>query len=176
MTTEQQQIIDSLISEFTRINQSKGTSTKFNLIDTSVLDAKTKEINEFKANEKLDIDYWKRVADTECKRIVQMLKEDMPNNCIQQYGDNNNYYPDSSILLRHNAETSTHSDSCADIHIVVDRGGYVEDSYGNRYSRGTKLQYRVSPSKESSSTYYDTIEEAILSLTFLERVRTHIIR
>lgn len=157
MNAKQQEIINSLIAEFNRIETSSIKNNSFNLIDLESLKDKTWEIDWYKKVENEDIKAWKKIATEEAHRLVELFKQDLPTACVK-------FCDGSSLFI-----SNTNSKNRINIHVHVIRDKDVEDSYGNCYSRGKALSYGVFERR------YRTIEDLVQNKDFLELIRTKII-
>lgn len=171
MKANQQRIIDALVNEMTRIEAMHTPRTSFKLINVDALNDKTNEIEMYKAREKAEMEAWEELAQEEARRLVKLFKADLPNACIQKYGDGNTYYDLPSLVIRRNERTSTHPDSCVNIEVTIVKYDDVKDSFGNYYRRGVRLNYRFNYGNER----YDTIEDLVSQRDFLESIRNKVL-
>jgi hypothetical protein len=170
LTNNQQELLSQLINEFNRMNESKKTSTGFNLIDINPLAKINQEIKEFNQLADADCIAWNNLANQEAQRIVDLLKQDLQGYCVQKYGKENGHYDLPSILIRHDEKTSTHCNSCVTINVEIEhQTKYIHDTPRNF---GVKLYY---VSTYGGTRYY-TIEEAISDATFQRKLRNVVIR
>lgn len=171
MTTNQKQIIDALVNEFNRIESMHKPSTTFSLINADVLNEKTNEIRKYELNEIADSEAWNKIANEEAMRLVNLFKSDLPTASVQKYGRENGHYDAPSILIRRNESTSTHNESCVNVEVKTVKQRDVEDSFGNRYNRGVKLNYSFNYGDER----FETIEELVANKCFLESIRKKVL-
>ena len=171
MKANQQRIIDALVNEMTRIEGMHTPRTSFNLINLDALNDKTNEIKMYKAREVAEMEAWEELAQEEARRLVKLFKADLPNACVQKYGDGNTYYDLPSLVIRRNERTSTHPESCVNVEVTIVKCEDVKDSFGNHYRRGVKLNYRYNYLGER----YDTIEELASEPHFLELIRNRVL-
>jgi hypothetical protein len=171
MTTNQQQIVNSLIAEFNRIEAEHKPKTTFNLINLDALNDKTNEIARYKAEEKANLESWDKMANDEARRLVKLFQEDLPTASVQKYGKENYHYDLPSVLIRRNENTSTHHESCVSVQVFVVKVNDVADSFGNRYERGVQLKYRFSYGCDS----FNSIEELVSNKLFLEELRLKVL-
>ena len=177
MTNNQQQIINSLISEFDRMNQSNNANNGFNLIDIKPLKTKTTTQKEWLDLQTADEIAWEKLANEECYRIIDLLKQDIPNACIQKYGAENGFGDYSTILIRKTSQCSTHYDCAVRLEVKVDKV-YKMDEHGKYYKFGDCLKYRPYPNIFASyqqNDTYKTLEEAVSDKAFLEAIRTRVL-
>ena len=171
MTTNQQQIVNSLIAEFNRIEAEHKPKTTFNLINLDALNDKTNEIARYKAEEKANLESWDKMANDEAKRLVKLFQEDLPTASVQKYGKENGYHDLPIVLIRRNENTSTHPDSQVSVSVIISKAIDVRDSFGNAYERGAQLKYRFSYGGES----FNSIEELVSNKLFLEELRLKVL-
>jgi hypothetical protein len=155
MTTRQQQIIDSLVSEFNKLQPIMGKG--FNLINIQPLMEKNAAIEQVRLEEELSYESWIAASQIEARRIVELLSDDLPTLDVSVWGG---------------------EDRCIQIHqygrdsIII----YVEikskdiknedlDVYVRHY---LNLQYRTNLHSDFKS---DSIEEVLSQPWFLERLR-----
>jgi len=171
MTTNQKQIIDALVNEFNRIESMHKPSTTFSLINADVLNEKTNEIRQHELNEIADSEAWDKIANEEARRLVNLFKSDLPTASVQKYGRENGHYDLPSVLIRRNESTSTHNESSVTVGVTIVKQRDVEDSFGNRYNRGVKLNYRFNYGDEG----FETIEDLVANKHFLESIRRRVL-
>ena len=169
LTQQQQQILDLLVNEFNKINSPKKS---FKLIDTDALIDKT---NKIKANDELERiheETWDKIANEETRRIVSLLKEELPMANIEKYGEgNNNYYVLPNLFInRKERAWDTHHESVIQIGIKVIKT-YSTDEFGKRraYLGETSIKY------EFNDLLFESIEALVSNEKFLERLRTHVL-
>ena len=170
MTTKQQQIVNSLIAEFNRIEAEHKPKQTFNLINVDALNGKTNEIARYKAEEKANLESWDKMANDEARRLVKLFQEDLPTASVQKYGRENGHYDLPSVLIRRNENTSTHHESCVSVQVFVVKVNDVADSFGNKYERGVQLKYRL-----HGFDSFNSIEELVADKWFLEDLRVKVI-
>ncbi len=168
MTEKQQQIIDTLIEEFNRIESASKPSRTFNLIDIAKLNARSQEIALYKAEEEADRVAWKKLAMDEALRLITLFQADLPNNVVELRNIN---YPD--LLIKRNERASCHYESCVHIDVIVVRHTTVKDSQGHLYTRGIELNYTCS--SFFTKTYFKTIEELVSQSSFKEAIRNRVL-
>jgi len=172
MENNQQQIIDSLIAEFNRINSMNANNKTFNLINIEPLNAKTDEIKRYKAMREADKKAWNELAYQEVYRLIDLFKQDLPNACIEKYGKENGHIDIPSIIIgKDERHTRGHSENHVSIHIEVRTNKMVKDSYGGTWSFGSELIYRYGIFNKE----YKTIEEVVTSKEFLEELRLKVL-
>lgn len=170
LTNNQQELLNQLINEFNRMNESKKTSTGFNLIDINPLAKINQEIKEFRELAKTDHIAWGKLANQEAQRIVDLLKQDLQGYCVEKYGRENGHYDSPTILIRHSEKTSTHSDSCVTIDVSI--------KYQPRFLHNESLSFGANLYYVSTygGMHYKTIEEAISDASFQRKLRERVIR
>ena len=168
LTEKQQQIIDSLQSEFNRINESSRSGGSFNLIDIDALSTKSREIREFKEMVQKDKDSWMEAAKTEALRITNLLQKDIPDAVIVLGFENR------LIKIFHKNCSGLSSNDTVTIKVkIIDKS--IQDSYGNYYWVGKSLGYELCPTILGSNDYYYDIEKAVMDSKFLEALRKRVI-
>lgn len=170
MNVKHQEIINTLINELNRIEDSRNQNKGFNLINIDSLNEKTNEIKRYEEEELANKLAWERIANEEAIRLVKLFQEDLPNACVQKYGKENRHYDLPSILIRRNNNTSTHPESCVNVEVIVIRE-YFHDSFGRTISKGLRLAYRFNYGKEE----FNTIEDLVKDSRFLETIRTRVL-
>jgi hypothetical protein len=171
ITPTQQNILDSLVNEFNRINNEPTPSGSFNFINTDPLLQKTKEINQNKAIAKADRLAWEKIAIDEANRIVKLLRQDLPNACIYRHSEANGHVDSSRIKILRDRDTSTHYESCVTIEVGVrtEAEGQTHDCY---YYKGVELYY-YNPYR--SDDKYNTMQELANSSNFQEQIREKVL-
>jgi len=172
MTQTQQDILDSLVNEFNRINNRKESYGSFNFIDIDPLIDKTNRIADNKAIADADYKAWGKIALDEADRIVVLLREDLPNACIYRYSKDNGHYESPTIRILRNERTSTHHESCINLYIKVKRGTVIQP-YGCAYQKGVHLLYSLG--NGCASTDYHTMEDLVSKSTFLDEIRRKVL-
>lgn len=165
MKTEQQQIINSLISEFNRIDSMSANNKTFNLINIEPLNEKTNEIERYRAMLEADEKAWEELATQEAYRLIDLLREDLPNACIQKYGKENGYIDIPKIMIRKNKSTICHHEYYILIEINIKRNNKVTDSFGGSWTLGSELSYKY------NNNEYKTIQDVVSDKRFLEDLR-----
>lgn len=163
MTKEQQEIIDSLVAEFERINTQK-TKEKCNLIDISPL---VSEVSAGKFWDKLveeDDKRWSETANLEARRIVELLREDLEDYCVQKFGKENGYSDLPVVLIRKSETWSTHPDNSVRIEVVVKKE-HKDNEYGHRFYFGSKLRY----------SFYGKVYDNIMDVTSSDRFKQELL-
>lgn len=181
MTTQQQNIIDSLKAEFERINMASTGRKAFNLIDTGALQDKTRLQREWKRLEEEDNATWKKAAEAETWRVMALLIEDLPDYVrVEKYGPSIGKYEASQFQIRHESvHCRAHHEQVVDIEVIVRKQKKV-DEHGNAGYFGFELAYQPSPMYKSASAInyesaYKTIEEAVNDPYFKEALRNRVI-
>lgn len=165
LTDNQQSIVDSLVSEFTRINNSKTKRRKFKLVDIDPLCAINDEIEVNKAVANADAEHWKMLRKAEAERIADLLKHDLPNAVIEVI--------DFKIRITRNGYSELKPREVVCIYIKT-RTETVGQSHGCYYSRGVRLQYE-GWDYTSQGEYYNSIEELIEKSDFKNHLRKHVL-
>lgn len=163
MNAKQQEIITLLINEFNRIESSSVSNKGFNLIDVGSLQEKSKEIAKYKAEEELDVQAWRKVADEEAFRLVALFQQDLPMVEVYKYGKANGHRDIPTVGIVGIKEIIR-------IDVCIKREDY-KDRYGNFYSKGIQLYYECN---FTGNNRFNTIEELVASPMFLEGIRTNL--
>lgn len=176
MTPNQKSIVESLINEFNRINSTTSDSKPFNLINADVLSAENRANYIWEQSSKSELESWKIAANEEAWRIVEMLKQDLPNAVIEKYGHGNSYYDLPNVLIKHpSVDSNAHYTEWVSIDIHVETQS-KSNEYGHRATFGKKLSYRVTPSVKGYNEPYETLEEAVKDSAFIDALRKRVIR
>lgn len=170
MNVKQQEIINTLINELIRIDDSRNQNKGFNLINVDSLNEKTNEIQRFKEEAIANKQAWDDIANEEARRIVKLFQEDLPNACVQKFGKETGHYDLPSLMIRRNENSSKHYEDCVTIEVKI-LTEPVRDSFGNGYSKGLKLVYKFNYGRNE----FNTIEELVKDKTFLESIRTRVL-
>jgi hypothetical protein len=170
MNVKHQEIINTLINEFNRIEDSRNQNKGFNLIKIDSLNEKTNEIQRFKEEAIANKQAWDDIANEEAIRLVKLFQEDLPNACVQKYGKETGHYDLPSLMIRRNENSSTHYQNCVSIEVKI-LTETIRDSFGNTYSKGLSLAYRFNYDRNE----FNTIEELVKDSTFLESIRTRVL-
>jgi hypothetical protein len=170
LSNNQQKIINSLISEFDRINQQANDKEGFNLIDVRTLVDKSKRINEWNEMKKADTLAWRKAANEECYRIIELLKDDMPEVYIEKCERT-----DARIIICKRKEDVGFSDRIVTLDIRISNKTML-DEYKNCYVFGEYLTYKPSPTElDAYSSCYRNLQGAISDKRFLDALRTRIL-
>ena len=62
-------------------------------------------------------------------------------------------------------------DSCVNVEVKIVKQRDLEDSFGNRYNRGVKLNYSFNYGDER----FETIEDLVANKCFLESIRKRVL-
>ena len=170
MNVKHQEIINALINEFNRIENSRNQNKGFNLINIDSLNEKTNDIQKFKEEELANKRAWERIANEETIRLVKLFQEDLPNACVQKYGKETGHYDLPSLMIRRNEKTSKHYEDCVTIEVKI-LTEIIRDSFGNTYSKGLRLAYRFN----YEDNEFNTIEDLVKDSRFLETIRTRVL-
>lgn len=173
MTTQQQQILDSLKAEFERINTA-NTGKGFNLIDTGALQEQTEANREFAELSKRDLETWERVAYAEMERIIELLVQDLPDYVrVDRFDERISKYKSPSIQIRHESVGgNTHHENVVSLHVNVKKFS-KSNEYNSRHDFGSHLYYTNSESGWNKE--FKTIEEAVNEPHFKECLRKRVI-
>jgi hypothetical protein len=164
MTTNQQQILDSLTREFEKMN-AKVETKGFNLIDINPLNEKNRVKAQWMKMHKEDENAWKKACNIEASRIEKLLQSDL-----------DGYYVDSiiddtlspKIIISQCYDTSKYADKR--IIIYIERSTELRtDEYGGEWRFGSGFRYKY------NSTSFPTIEEICNLRSFKEELRTKIL-
>lgn len=183
MTTQQQNIIDSLVAEFERINTASAGRKAFNLIDTDALQDKTRLQREWKRLEEEDNATWKKSAEVETWRVMALLIEDLPDYVrVEKYNGLIGKYDLPQLQIRHESvHCRAHHEQVVGIEVIVRKQRKV-DGHGNAGDFGSHFEYKPYPMLQRIANgidyvyAYKTIEEAVNDPFFKEALRTRVIR
>lgn len=167
ITNTQQSIINSLLTEFARINEPQKNQA-FNFINVTPLAEKTEEIKVNEAIAIADREAWEKLAMQEADRLVLLLKQDLPTAVVERYGKTNGHYDLPTIMIRRNVKTSTHPESCVIFSVVVVKE-LIQQSHSCQYNKGVSLAYSFGGYKDNK---YNSMEEFIEKSGITERIRT----
>lgn len=170
MNVKHQEIVNTLINELNRIENLSNQNKGFNLININSLNEKTNEIQRFKEEVIANKHAWDDIANEEARRIVKLFQEDLPNACVQKYGEETGHYDLPSLMIRRNKNSSKHYQDCVIIEVKI-LTETIRDSFGNTYSKGLKLAYSFNYERNE----FNTIEELVKDKTFLESIRTRVL-
>ena len=181
MTTQQQNIIDSLKAEFERINTASTGRKAFNLIDTGALQDKTRLQREWKRLEEEDNATWKKAAEAETWRVMALLIEDLPDYVrVEKYNTSIGKYEASQFQIRHESvHHMAHHEELVTIEVIVRKQKKVDD-HGNAGDFGSHFEYKPHPMLQRANGIdylyaYKTIEEAVNDPYFKEALRNRVI-
>lgn len=157
MTTKQQEIIDNLVNEFNKLQQTESKS--FNLINTAPLLEKTNKIKQLKREEELSRNAWDKVAILETRRIAELLSDDLPTLRV---------YVDGSEMRT----ITITEDFSVKINIHIDRRSHFEfnEEVKQSFSIYDGLEFSCYVS-DSYKVKYNTIEELLSDYRFSEKLR-----
>jgi hypothetical protein len=159
-----------LLTEFARINEPQKNQA-FNFINVTPLAQKTEEIEVNRAIAIADREAWEKLAMQEADRLVLLLKQDLPTAVVERYGKANGHYDSPTIMIRRNAQTSTHHSSCVIFSVVVVKES-IQQSHSCVYDKGVSLAYSFGGYKENR---YNSMEEFVEKSGIAERIRTHVL-
>jgi len=168
ITPTQQNILDSLVNEFNRINDEPTPSGSFNFINTDPLLQKTREVKENMAIADADREAWNKMAIDEADRIVELLRQDLPNAYIYRHSKENGHYESARINILRNMRTSTHHESCVSLAVHVVKESSTQ-THGCHYSKGVRLEYMT------NSETYKTMEDLAKSIIFQDQIRRKVL-
>lgn len=184
MTAQQQKIIDSLVTEFNRINATPEVKA-FNLINTKKLKSITESNSDWEKQAKLSMESWRETADCETYRIIGLLQKDLPDYVrVEKYNSDIGKYDLPKIQIRHKTTSPlSHFESLVTIEVVVKvHHDSNENGYSAEFSEG--ICYKVSPTAKRNdyskghryNDCYDTIEDAVNDASFQDALRKRVIR
>ena len=167
MTTQQQNIIDALTDEFTRINKASATKKSFNLINVDALQDKTRAQKEFKELSKQDLATWQLAAYAEMERIIELLVKDLPDHVrVERYDERIGKYKSPEIQIRHESVSPrAHCDDVVSIRVKIDFCRRYNE-YEMGFDFGKRLLYTTS--ETGCMSEFDTIEKAVSHIKFQE--------
>ena len=164
MTTNQQQILDSLTREFEKMN-AKVETKGFNLIDINPLNEKNRVKAKWLKMHEEDKNAWKESCNIAASRIAMLLQADLEEYYVDSIIDNN-YSP--KIIISQCYDNSKYADKR--INIYIERSTELRtDEYGGQWSFGSGFRYKY------NSTSFPTIEEIFKLNSFKEELRTKIL-
>lgn len=172
LTANQQQIIDDLTAEFSRINSSAKKTSGFNLIDVEPLRQKSREIEENRFIAEQDKKMWDRMAMDEAQRIAELLQQDLPFACVERYGDSNGHYDLPCVCIQREKGTAGHHERFVALEVVVIKETKLQ-THDCDYKKGIALAYKHSYSGDE--TKYSSIEELFEKSAIKEQIRERII-
>lgn len=170
MNVKNKEIINTLINELNRIEDSRNQNKGFNLINIDSLNEKTNEIQRFKEEAIANKQAWNDIANEEAIRLVKLFQEDLPNACVQKFGKETGHYDLPSLMIRRNENSSKHYEDCVIIQVKILTES-IRDSFDNTYPQGLRLAYSFNYEKNE----FNTIEELVKDKTFLESIRTRVL-
>lgn len=180
MTTQQQNIIDSLVAEFERINTTNNRKA-FNLIDSNALQEDTNRKRTWKRLSEENLEVWKKAAHEETERIIALLLEDLPDYVeVEKYNERIGKYDAPQLQIRHEmVHCRAHCDDVVSIEVYVKKE-HRQDEYGNAAEFGKCFRYIPHPMYYGNipnyEKGYETIEEAVNDPNFKEALRKRVIR
>lgn len=182
LTNNQKEIIDSLIYEFGKMNENKQSKKGFNLIDIAPMQERNTKQAEWREMQRLDALAWEKLAEDECYRIIELLKEDMPNARIEKFGERNGKYELNEILIaRQGTHMRLHHSEYVSIEVKVKTERRV-DEYGQGYDFGVGFRYIPYPTKlddacnyEARKWKYNTLEEVFADTWFTDALRKRVL-
>jgi hypothetical protein len=155
MTTRQQQIIDSLVSEFNKLQPVMGKG--FNLINVQPLMEKNTAIEQVRLEEELSYESWIAAAQIEARRIVELLSDDLPTLKVSVWGVQDTcieiYKPGRDSII---------------IYVGIKSKDIKNEDLGIYFKQHLNLQYSTNQRSDFES---DSIEEVLSQPWFLERLR-----
>jgi hypothetical protein len=171
ITPTQQNILDSLVNEFNRINNEPAPSGTFNFINTDPLLQKTKEIKQNKATASADYQAWRKIAIDEADRLVVLLRQDLPNAYIYRHHEDNRHYESATIDILRNKGACNHHESSVTIEVIVvtEREYQTHDCY---YMKGVELNYIH---KYGGDEKFNTMQDLANSPKFQNKIREKVL-
>jgi len=155
MTTRQQQIIDSLVSEFNKLQPVMGKG--FNLINIQPLMEKNAAIEQVRLEEELSYESWIAAAQIEARRILELLSDDLPTLEVSSYGGE-----DRCIKIHKYGRDSII------IYVEIKSKDIENEELGITVRHYLNLKYSTNLNSGFES---DSIEEVLSQPCFLERLR-----
>jgi hypothetical protein len=153
MTEEQSKLIDSIIAEFNRISIQETKKKKFNLIDAKALTDEKKEREYWEKISEDNKDGWRRAARQEARRIMDLLKEDLPSANIN--------VPD------HGTRIDIHHKDNSSIRVIAIFVNVRDNPFSDPFKRavycGTGFEYAYNTSDDARNTKKCATIESILN-------------
>jgi hypothetical protein len=171
ITPTQQNILDSLVNEFNRINNEPAPSGTFNFIYTDPLLQKTMEIKQNKAIADADYQAWRKMAIDEADRLVVLLRQDLPNAYIYRHSKENRHYESATIDILRNKGASSHYESSVTIEVgVITKLEF--QTHRCHYEKGVGLNYIH---KYCGDEKFNTMQDLANSPKFQNKIRETIL-
>jgi len=172
LTENQKAIIESLTSEFNRINNVSKQTRSFNLIDLAPLEEKSLEIQQYKEVAELDRQTWDKIAKKEADRIANLLQEDLPHLVVERYAKSNGRY-DLPIVSIQPRSGAMHWEYCVSIEVVVKKER-VDQGHDCYYDKGVSLGYQHRDIDRPAT--WNTIEELFDNTQIKECIRKKFVK
>lgn len=172
ITEQQQEIINSLMTEFNRMNKTVESKASFNFIDIEPLIDKTREIENNNAIIKADAEAWKKLAIEEADRLVVLFQKDLPNSYVRRMGKGTGHYEDSTIIICKDESGMSRGDTGVrfEVRINTETNQYL--SHDMRFDKGKSLYYREYGSWSlKGDVRYSSVEELIQKTNIAEEIR-----
>jgi len=172
LTENQKAIIESLTSEFNRINNVSKQTRSFNLIDLAQLEEKSVQVKHHREVAEADKKMWKEMAMGEADRIVKLLQEDLPHLVVERYAKSNGHH-DLPIVSIQPRGGVVHWEYCVTIEVVVkkERVSQGHDCY---YDKGVSLGYQHRDTDRPAT--WNTIEELFDNSQIKEYIRKRLVK
>ena len=172
LTENQQAIIESLTSEFNRINNVPKQKRSFNLIDLAPLEQKSLEIQHYKEVAEADKKLWDKIAMDEADRIVKLLQEDLPHLVVERFGKSNGHH-DLPVVSIQPRSGNVHWEYCVRIEVKVNTET-IKQGHGCYYHKGVSLGYEHGCAR--IRIRYNSIEELFEKSQIRESIRKTLVR
>jgi hypothetical protein len=170
LTENQQNIINSITSEFMRINRETEEKRVFNLIDSNALIGINEEIRRNKQESEAIKKYWHQLAMDEAERLAVLLQQDLPMACVERFGKSNGKVDAPSVIIQRQKGLSGHHENYVSFDVVLIFGDYVKQSHGCGYQECVGLEYRY------NSKNYTSAEKLFAMSGIANEIRNKIIR
>jgi hypothetical protein len=143
MNKNQKEIIKLLKEEFERINDQKIGTSKFNLIDVSPLIELSEKKRLFREEQEILEKTWEKIAEDECYRIIDLLKQDLPNAFIEKMGASNSHLEYNNILIGYSLNSlNGHWENRIDIGINKFVEQFYDSELGEYFYKYKGLKYK----------------------------------
>lgn len=177
LTKQQQQIIADMTNSFAKVNERFNTSKSFNLINADELHMLNRKKREFEDNVEIVKENWEMMASLEAYRIIELLKEDLPNAIIQKMEERCSQFRSVIEICKEESDKSSEFTSDIqlkyknriDIQIKPLEWLIIEDEYGNWEKIPHELHY------QHNGSYYKSIQSLCSSEKFIEEIRNKVL-
>ena len=168
ITEQQQEILNSLMTEFNRMNKTVESKASFNFIDIEPLIDKTREIENNNSIIKADAEAWVKLAIEEADRLVVLFQKDLPNLCVRRMGKETGHYEDSVIVIYKNESSIRLNSERVSIKVKVRTEVNLYLSHSMRFDKGKGFFYM---NYRGDDTTYSSVEELIKETNIAEEIR-----